>query len=93
MCGGSDCAVQAGDATQGALATLYDAPPPPGYQPMRKQGAILLGIGGDNSDWAIGSFFEGVITVGNSTDAADDAVQANMLANIVAAGYGSASLV
>jgi hypothetical protein len=56
---------------------------------MRKQGAILLGIGGDNSDWAIGSFFEGVITVGNSTDAADDAVQAN----IVAAGYGSASLV
>jgi hypothetical protein len=39
--------------------------------------------GGDNSDEAIGTFFEGVLTVGYSTDAADDAVQAN----IVAASY------
>ena len=39
---------------------------------------------GDNSDAAVGSFFEGVITQGYSTDAADDAVQAN----IVSAGYG-----
>ena len=50
---------------------------------MKKQGAIILGIGGDNSDSAIGTFFEGVITRGYTTDAADDAVQAN----IVAAGY------
>ena len=40
--------------------------------------------GGDNSDWAIGTFYEGVITKGYTTDAADDAVQKN----IVAAGYG-----
>jgi hypothetical protein len=46
--------------------------------------AIILGIGGDNSNSAIGTFYEGVITSGYSTDAADDAVQAN----IVAAGYG-----
>jgi len=77
-------ALKAGDATQGKLNTMYDGPRPKGYQPMRKQGAIILGIGGDNSDWAIGTFFEGVITQGYTADGADDAVQAN----IVAAGYG-----
>lgn len=51
---------------------------------MRKQGSIILGIGGDNSDSAIGSWFEGVLLAGVSTDAADDLVQAN----IVAAGFG-----
>ena len=51
---------------------------------MKKQGAIVLGVGGDNSDAAIGSFFDGAIASGYSTDATDDAVQAN----IVAAGYG-----
>ena len=54
---------------------------------MKKQGAIILGIGGDNSDQAIGTFFEGCITKGYSSDAADDAVQAN----IVAVGYGFAT--
>ena len=82
-------ALKAGDATQGHLQLMYDGPRPQvgkngtGYQPMQKQGAIILGIGGDNSDSAIGTFFEGVITSGYTTDAADDAVQAN----IVAAGY------
>jgi hypothetical protein len=77
-------ALKAADATNGKLQTMYDGPRPNGYQPMRKQGAILLGIGGDNSNGAIGTFYEGVITQGYSTDAADDEVQAN----IVAAGYG-----
>jgi hypothetical protein len=54
------------------------------YAPMKKQGAIILGIGGDNSDGAVGTFYEGVMTQGYSTDATDAAVQAN----IVAAGYG-----
>ena len=51
---------------------------------MKKQGALILGIGGDNSDSATGSFFEGAVTTGYSTDAVDDAVHAN----IIAAGYG-----
>ena len=51
---------------------------------MKKQGAIILGIGGDNSNSAEGNFFEGVMTSGNAPDTSDDAVQAN----IVAAGYG-----
>jgi hypothetical protein len=87
--GGTDgFALKGGDATAGTLGklnTLYEGPRPPGYQPMHKQGSIILGIGGDNSDSAIGSFFEGVVTQGYSTDEADDAVHAD----IVAAGYGA----
>jgi hypothetical protein len=43
-----------------------------------------LAAGGDNSDGAIGTFYEGAMTKGYSTKATDDALQAN----IVAAGYG-----
>ena len=56
----------------------------PGFGGAGKQGSIILGIGGDNSDSAIGTFFESVMCAGNASDSADDAVQAN----IVAAGYG-----
>jgi len=76
--------LKGGDANLGKLKTMFEGPRPTGYEVMKKQGAIILGIGGDNSDAAVGSFFEGVITQGYSTDAADDAVQAN----IVSAGYG-----
>ena len=77
-------AVKAGDAQIGALSTLYEGPTPAGYSPMKKQGAIILGIGGDNSDRGAGTFYEGAMTVGYSSEAADTAVQAS----IVAAGYG-----
>ena len=66
------------------MQTLYQGPRPPGYATMKKQGAIILGIGGDNSDGAIGTFYEGAMVKGYATDATDHAVQAN----IVAAGYG-----
>jgi hypothetical protein len=52
---------------------------------MKKQGAIILGIGGDNSKGAVGTFYEGVMTSGYPSDATENAVQAN----IVAAGYGN----
>ena len=39
----------------------------------KKQGAIVRGIGGDNSDFGIGTFYEGVMTAGYTTDATDDA--------------------
>lgn len=56
-----------------------------GYDPMKKEGAIILAIGSDNGNTAGGgTFFEGCMTSGYPTDAADDAVHAN----IVAAGYG-----
>jgi len=49
------------------------------YNPMRKEGAIGLGTGGDNSNSAQGNFFEGVMTAAYSSDAADDAVQASIV--------------
>jgi non-reducing end alpha-L-arabinofuranosidase len=79
-------ALKGGNAQMGTLTTMYDGPRPNGgYNPMKKQGAIILGIGGDNSNTAGGDFYEGVMTFGNAPASTDDAVQAN----IVAAGYGN----
>lgn len=41
---------------------------PPPLLHLLLQGAIILGIGGDNSNGAIGTFYEGVMTQGYSTD-------------------------
>ena len=38
------------------------------YQPMRKKGAIILGTGGDNSNSAMGNFYEGVIATGKASN-------------------------
>jgi hypothetical protein len=81
---GGTFGLKGGNAQSGALTTMYSGARPNGYSPMNKQGAIILGIGGDNSNSAQGNFFEGVMTSGDASDANDDAVQAN----IVAAGYG-----
>jgi hypothetical protein len=81
-------AIRYGDAQSGTLLKPFDGPRPNDkYNPMRKEGAIILGTGGDNSSSGQGNFFEGVMTAHYSSDAADDAVQAN----IVAAGYGPAN--
>ena len=57
--------------------------PPWSYQPMLKQGAIILGTGGDNSNGAEGNFYEGYIASGVTSAATDEAVQSN----IIAVGY------
>jgi len=77
-------ALKGGNAQIGDLHTLYNGPRPNHYQPMKKQGSIILGIGGDNSDSAVGTFYEGVMTSGFADSYTDSLVQAN----IVAAGYG-----
>src|ERR1700721_1888926 len=69
-----------GNAQSGGLSTYWDGSLPSGYAPMHQEGAIVLGTGGDNSNASIGSFFEGVMTSGFPTDAADNAVQARILA-------------
>lgn len=76
-------AIYAGSAQAGSLSTTGTIPLPNGYAPMHQEGAIILGIGGDNSNWATGSFFEGVMTSGAPSSATMNAVQAN----IVAVGY------
>ena len=82
---GNHFALKGGDAQKDAtLTSMYDGVRPQGYHPMKKQGAIILGIGGDNSDRARGTWYEGCITSGYTTDATDNAVQSN----IVNAGYG-----
>jgi hypothetical protein len=78
-------AIKDANAQSGSLTTEYNGPLPDigGYTPMHQEGAVILGTGGDNSNESDGSFFEGVITAGYPSDAADAAVQAN----IVAVGY------
>jgi hypothetical protein len=83
-------ALKAGNAGSGKLAFKFNADTmnygarPPGYSPQKKEGAIILGTGGDGSNTGAGIWFEGAMTMGAPSDATDDAVQAN----IVAAGYG-----
>ncbi len=82
-------AIRSADAQSGGLSTDYSGPRPnvSGYNPMHKEGAIILGIGGDNSNGATGTFYEGVMTSGYPSDATENAVQAD----ITAAGYSTGS--
>jgi hypothetical protein len=80
---------EGGDAQSGNLATMFSGPRVDAtYDPMQKQGAIVLGNGGDNSNGAQGTFYEGVMTSGYPSDATDQLVQAN----IVAAQYSVQTL-
>ncbi|MGW0795786.1 arabinofuranosidase catalytic domain-containing protein [Streptomyces sp. NPDC002692] len=78
-------ALKGGNSQSGGLTTWWDGALPSrgGYRPMQQEGGIILGTGGDNSNWNMGSFFEGVMVSGYPTDAAENAVQAN----IVSVGY------
>jgi hypothetical protein len=76
-------ALKGADATAPPLQTMFDGSRPAGYEVMAKQGALILGIGGDNSDGAVGVFLEGAVTASFTSDEVDAAVHAN----VVAAGY------
>jgi hypothetical protein len=86
--GTSRFALKGGNAQSGSLTTLWDGALPSGYSPMKKQGAIVLGSGGDccarNTNQSLGTFYEGAIVSGYPSDATDSAIQEN----IIAAGYG-----
>ncbi len=72
-----------GDAQKGTLSVMFDGPRVNStYDPMRKQGAILLGNGGDNSVGSQGTFYEGAMTAAGTfpTNATDQLVQANVVA-------------
>jgi len=85
--GQNQWAILGGNAQSGTLFTGYSGVRPSGYNPMKKQGAIILGIGGDNSKGADGTFYEGAMTTGYPSASTEAAVQAN----IVAAGYNTGS--
>ncbi|WP_420142777.1 arabinofuranosidase catalytic domain-containing protein, partial [Sphingomonas sp.] len=85
--------LRGGDAQRGPLKTFYAGVRPgsrenAAYFPMHKKGAIQMGNGGDNGNGSAGTFYEGVMTAGQPTDAVTDAVQAN----VVAARYDLPSL-
>lgn len=86
--GTSEMSLKAADASTGNLTTYYKGSLPAGKSPMKKDGSILLGAGGDccysNNNASFGTFYEGAVTAGYPSDAADNAVQAN----IVSTGYG-----
>jgi hypothetical protein len=73
-------AIYQGNAQSGTLTSTGVIPLPNGYQPMRQEGSIILGIGGDNSNWATGYFFEGVMTKGMPSARVLQAVQSNIVA-------------
>jgi hypothetical protein len=81
-------ALRGADATTGTLTTFYEGLLPAGKRPMKKEGAIVLGSGGDccltNNNLSEGTFYEGAIVTGYPAAATEDAIQAN----IVKAGYG-----
>lgn len=88
--GQNQWSLKGGNAASGSISTYYNGARPTvsGYNPMSKEGAIILGIGGDNSIGAQGTFYEGVMTTGYPSDATENAVQAN----VVAAKYATTSL-
>jgi len=87
--GTSRFALKGSSAQTGSLFTLWDGSLPSGYSPMKKQGAIVLGSGGDcckpdgGANQSAGTFYEGAMVAGYPSDATENAVQAN----ITSAGY------
>jgi hypothetical protein len=80
-------AIKGANGQSGNLTTLWDGTLPAGYNPMKKEGAIILGSGGDccatNTNLSQGTFYEGAMVTGYPTDATENAIQTN----ITAAGY------
>jgi hypothetical protein len=87
--GATQMALKGANAQSGSLTQLYSGALPSGWSPMHKQGAIILGSGGDccqtNHNASAGTFYEGAMVKGYPSDATDAAVQAN----ITAAGYST----
>jgi non-reducing end alpha-L-arabinofuranosidase len=79
-------AIRVADATTGDLTTAYDGPTPGAFAngQWSMQGNVALGLGGDNSNHASGTFLEGAITAGRPSDETDALIHAN----VTAIGYG-----
>ena len=76
-------ALKYGNASSGTLSVAWDGSlptntNPTSYIPLQQQGGISLGEGGDGSAMGTGAFSEGAIIAAQTTDATDDAIQANL---------------
>ncbi|HEX4830106.1 MAG TPA: arabinofuranosidase catalytic domain-containing protein, partial [Trebonia sp.] len=83
--GSTTMTLQYGNGQSGGLIKTYSGALPNGYNPMKVQGSIELGTGGDNTSLGDGEFFEAADVSGFPSQATQSAVQAN----IVAAGYST----
>ncbi len=83
-----------GNAQEGKLNLLYDGKriqnERNSYDPMRKQGAVLLGNGGDNSNISDGTFYEAAMTAPGTFPSEE--TNQKIQENVVAAGYDVARL-
>jgi hypothetical protein len=86
-----------GDAQRGQLAVMYEGRRiDASYDPMRKQGAVILGNGGDNSTASQGTFYEGAMTAPRTypSNATDQLVAQNVAAaryDVAAVSVGTQS--
>jgi hypothetical protein len=74
--------LKAGNAASGALNTYWNGALPATtssyYSPLRQEGGLSLGEGGDGSNSGTGAFSEGVVIADVTSDATDDLIQANL---------------
>jgi hypothetical protein len=81
--GTSSWALKAGNAASGTLNTYWSGSLPAAtdtyYSPLRQEGGLSLGEGGDGSNSGTGAFSEGVVIAAVTTDATDDLIQANIV--------------
>jgi non-reducing end alpha-L-arabinofuranosidase len=71
--------LKVGDAAKGTLITAWNGALPPGYNPLKQEGGLSLGEGGDGSKLGTGAFFEGVVIADVTSDATDAAIQAGLM--------------
>ena len=76
--GTTSWALKAGNATSGPLSTYWNGALPSGYSPLKQQGGLSLGEGGDGSNLGSGAFSEGVVIAAMTSDATDDLIQSNL---------------
>jgi hypothetical protein len=77
-------ALRMADISTASMVTTAYAGNYPSTKKLGSKGAVVLGVGGDNSNNSFSTFYEGAITQGYPTDATEDAV----FQNVKAVGYG-----
>jgi hypothetical protein len=82
--GTTEYALRGGNAATGASSKHHEGASPDCWNPMKKQGAMAQGSGGDccetNTNQGQGTFDERRIVSGYASDATDNSVQANSVA-------------
>jgi hypothetical protein len=76
--GTSKWALKVGNGSVGGLTAYWNGALPNGYNPLKQEGGLSLGEGGDGSNGGSGAFSEGAVIAAMTTDATDDAIQASI---------------